>query len=104
MYTLKYMKLGMKKMDRIHKDYHVWLTTHLPLDTDIKLGPKEFLFLQERFDRAAKTRGFDSGPVYYHFKDLGREKNANFVKVYENYVRWLDVHYPLSARKTHLDR
>ncbi|OWZ18066.1 RxLR effector protein [Phytophthora megakarya] len=118
-YKLQYMNLGMKKMDRIHKDYLAWLTIHHPLDTDIKLAPKEFLFLQQRLDRAAvdtayaeklykkwktKTRGFDSDPVYYHFKDLGREKNANFVKVYEDYVRWLDVHYPLPARKTHLDR
>ncbi|OWY91542.1 RxLR effector protein, partial [Phytophthora megakarya] len=110
MYKFKHMKLGLKKKDRIHKDYLAWLTIHHPLDTDIKLGPLEFLFLQQRLDRAAvdtayaeklykkwKTSGFDSDPVYNHFKGLGREKNANFVKVYEDYVRWLDVHYPLSA-------
>ncbi|OWZ00261.1 RxLR effector protein [Phytophthora megakarya] len=113
LHKLKFMDVDRnKKKIRLHEDYVAWLRVHHPNATDKKLTSKEFLFVQQRLDRVAvdtayaeklhkkwKTSGFDSDPVYYHFKDLHRENDPNFVKVYEKYVTWLDQHYPLPLRK-----
>ncbi|OWZ03537.1 RxLR effector protein [Phytophthora megakarya] len=112
-----HMRTRNKKMIRLYEDYVAWLRVHHPIATDIKLTSKEFLFIQQRLDRAAvdtayseklykkwKTSGFDPHPVYYHFKDMHRENDPNFVKVYKKYVTWLDQHYPLPPRKAHQDR
>ncbi|KAG7386280.1 hypothetical protein PHYPSEUDO_000494 [Phytophthora pseudosyringae] len=46
-----------------------------------------------------KRHGYDSDDVYTAFKKLYVNKDKKFVQVYEDYVVWLNIRYPLKKTK-----
>ncbi|KAK1930772.1 hypothetical protein P3T76_013729 [Phytophthora citrophthora] len=98
---------------KVYSKYVTWLNIHHPLAKTRKTTAKDFLFNADRIARAKKdpefaetlfkkwkTSGLDEKPVYFKLWDMGLKTDDDLYKLYTNFVKWLDTHYPLPAKAT----
>ncbi|KAL4156433.1 hypothetical protein PRNP1_005464 [Phytophthora ramorum] len=109
----RFQKMGVKKDNNLFKlytDYFAWLKIHHPTPGSQKVSAKDFLFDSTRLNRAMKdktyaeklfakwkTSGLDSDEVFTRFQKMGVKEDNSLYKLYTDYFKWLEIHYPTAG-------